>query len=152
MSKSKTTKKIFKDESPSESDSSSEDEVIKKLYKQVKKTKISNDSDEEKPKPKAKRGFKSEESKAKMAEILRAGREKAKLKREENLKAKKQIADDYEESKKGVEGVSKKKTMADPNPAMDIKPEPKATSDTKPAAPTRILLIGNSNATKFWYT
>jgi len=153
MSKSKTAKKIFKDDSPSETDSSSDDEIIKSLYQRVKNTKLDSE-DEEKPKEKAKRGFKTPESKAKMAEILRAGREKAKMKREENLKAKKQIADDYEETKKGVEGVSKKKTaVVEPVRASKSQPAPaeEKKADVKPTN-SRIVLIGHTNATKFWYS
>jgi hypothetical protein len=163
MPLSKTTKSIFKQEDSSESDSGSEDELVKKLYEKVKRDLQLAAKPEKK-----KREFKSEESKSKMAEILRAGREKAKAKREAIKAQKTEIADEYLKKSKPIE-IPKKQTtetsqkkeekIEPAQPAQPVQPaqpaQPvqaqKPEPIQQPIKPQRIIMMNGTNMSKFWY-
>ena len=155
MSKHKITKSIFEKDSSSE-DSSSEDEAVKKAYLKL-KSELNMSSN---PKPK-KRTYKDEETKNRMAEILRLGREKAKMKKEELKGKRSELAKEYETKSTKVDthkpnedkGIRSKKSMEseEPKQKADKIEKVEKVEKVEKAPAFKIIYTGGGNQ-KFWYS
>jgi hypothetical protein len=149
---------IFEDES------SSDDEVVKKLYAKLKKDMtIQNTPGKSKRAPKQ---YKDEETANRMKEVLKAGREKAYKKRMENKAAREAFKEETGKAKT-VSKAKPREPEPEPEeepPARERKPEraervepvrksdpiPISAPPTPSATPIRLLMRGNNS--KFWYS